>query len=97
MIIQFEHEKDTPFTSSTNSADGSACEAMPGAAEATSQRDKSYYLDLIRRQSQQMREMGFLRSLGADEIAQIEVSLEKLPFDLLKAIARGAGNLLRGN
>jgi hypothetical protein len=97
MIIQFEHEKDTPLTSSTNSADGSACEAMPGAAEATSQRDKSYYLDLIRRQSQQMREMGFLRSLEADEIAQIEVSLEKLPFDLLKAIARGAGILLRGN
>ena len=97
MIIQFDHEKDTPLASSTNSAEGSACETMPGAAEATSQRDKSYYLDLIKRQSQQMREMGFLRALGADEIAQIEVSLEKLPFDLLKAIARGAGNLLRGN
>ena len=69
---------------------------MPSAAESDS-RDKSYYLDLIRRQSQQMREMGFLSPLGVEEIARIEASLERLPFDLLKAIARGAENLLRGN
>jgi hypothetical protein len=97
MSIQFDPENDTPLASSTNSADESACEATPVAAATTSPRDKSYYLDLIRRQSQQMREMGFLHSLGVEEIARIEVSLEKLPFDLLKAIARGAGNLLRGD
>jgi hypothetical protein len=96
MILQLNPEKDAAYASGGNNTEGSAGKEVAVAAKSTSPRDKSYYLDLIRWQSQQMREMGFLSSLGVEEIARIEASLEKLPFDLLKAIARGGENLLRG-
>jgi hypothetical protein len=44
-----------------------------------------------------MRELGLLRSLGPEETARIDAELGNLNLDLLKAIARGAENLLRGN
>jgi hypothetical protein len=58
-------------------------------------KDKAYYLDLIRRQSQEMRELGFLGSPGAEALTQTEAKLARLDLSLLKSIARGAENLLK--
>jgi hypothetical protein len=56
--------------------------------------DKAYYLALINKQSQQMRQLGFLGSPGAAALAQTEAQLEELDLNTLKAIARAARNLL---
>ena len=56
--------------------------------------DKAYYLALIDKQSQQMRQLGFLGSPGAAALAQTEVQLEELDLNKLRAIARAARNLL---
>jgi hypothetical protein len=56
--------------------------------------DKAYYLALINKQSQQMRQLGFLGSPGAAALAQTEAQLEELDLNTLKAIARASWNLL---
>jgi hypothetical protein len=57
--------------------------------------DKAYHLALINKQSQQMRQLGFLGSPGAAALAQTEAQLEELDLNTLEAIARSARNLLR--
>jgi len=57
-------------------------------------RDKTFYLDLIKKQTQQMRELGFMGSPGAKALAETEAQLGELDISVLEAIARSAGNLL---
>jgi hypothetical protein len=97
MISQFNPEEDGQDASNMHNPNDSVRDAIPAPAGSLSRCDKTYYLDLIKRQSQQMRELGLLRSLGPEETARIDAELGNLNLDLLKAIARGAGNLLRGN
>jgi hypothetical protein len=97
MIIQLDDKENRQGVSKRHNADKSVRDAIPGAAESIRCRDKIYYLELIKRQSQQMRELGLLRSLGPEETARIDAELANLNIDLLQAIARGAENLLRGN
>ena len=97
MIIQLDDKENKQGVSKRHEADKSVQDAIPGAAESIRCRDKIYYLELIKRQSQQMRELGLLRSLGPEETARIDAELGNLNIDLLQAIARGAENLLRGN
>jgi hypothetical protein len=97
MIIQSDPEENKQGASNSQDANKSVRDERPAAAESIRRRDKIYYLDLIKRQSQQMRELGLLRSLGPEQTARIDAELGRLDLDLLKAIARGAENLLRGN
>jgi len=57
-------------------------------------RGKAFYLDLIKKQSQEMIELGFLGSPSPERSATIESQLEELDLSLLKAISRSAGDLL---
>jgi hypothetical protein len=97
MSSQFNPERDEQDASNMHNANKSFREAIPAPAGSIRRCDKTYYLDLIKRQSQQMRELGLLRSFGPEETARIDAALGNLNVDLLKEIARGAGNLLRGN
>jgi hypothetical protein len=97
MISQFNPEKDGQDASNMRNANKSVRDAIPAPGESIHRCDRTYYLDLIKRQSQQMRELGLLRSLGPEETARIDAHLGNLNLNLLKAIALGAGILLRGN
>ena len=97
MIIQLDLKENEQGAYSRHNSDKSVRDSIAEAAEPIRCRDKIYYLELIKRQSQQMRELGLLRSLGPEETARIDAELGSLNLDLLKAIARGAENLLRGN
>ena len=55
---------------------------------------KTFYLDLIKKQSRQMIDLGFLGSPSAEWLADTESRLEKLDLNTLKAIAHAAGYLL---
>jgi len=56
-------------------------------------RDRAFYLNLIKLQFQRIRDMGFLGSVAVESMDGSP--LEHLDIDTLKAIARGAGLLLR--
>ena len=66
------------------------------AFEATppQEKDKAFYIALLKTQFTQIGEMGFLGSSGADWMKQTEGALGKLDLTMLKTIARGAEFLL---
>jgi hypothetical protein len=66
----------------------------PSKDDFRRERTKARYLNLLKRQSQQLRELGFLGSLSADSLARTESQLEELDLNTLKAIARAARSLL---
>jgi hypothetical protein len=58
-------------------------------------RDKAFYLDLIKKRFQQIRETGFVGLPGAESLVQDESQLRELELVTLKAIAHAARNLLK--
>jgi hypothetical protein len=58
-------------------------------------RDKAFYLDLIKKRFQQIRETGFVGLPGVESLAQNESQLRELDLVTLKAIAHAARNLLK--
>jgi len=69
-----------------------ADEAVP--SEIDPAQGKAFYLDLIKKQSQQMIELGFLGSPSPEWLATTQSQLEELDLSLLQVISRSAGDLL---
>jgi hypothetical protein len=69
-----------------------ADEAIPPEIDPV--RGKAFYLDLIKKQSQEMIELGFLGSPSPEWLATTESQLEELDLSLLQAISQSAGDLL---
>jgi hypothetical protein len=58
-------------------------------------RDKAFYLNLIKKRFQQIRETGFVGLPSVESLAQDESQLRELDLGTLKAIAHGTHNLLK--
>src|SRR5271155_3526961 len=57
-------------------------------------RGKAVYLDLIKKQSQEMVELGLLGSPSREWLGTTESQMEELDLSLLQAISQSAGDLL---
>ena len=72
-----------------------ALELLSSKTNADRKRGKTFYLDLIKTQSRQMIDLGFLGSPSAEWLADTESQLEKLDLNTLQAIAHAAEYLLK--
>jgi hypothetical protein len=72
-----------------------AHEMTSAAIETKRERGKVFFLDLIKKRSQQMRQMGFLGPLTVESLARTDSQLEALDLNTLKVIARAAGRFVR--